>query len=130
MVADLLGNDILGSPMDAVLQVHSENGFIMAHADDSPKFDPRLAFTPSKDGDYFVRVFAFPATPNSSIRYAGGADYIYRLTLTTGPYALHPLPFVRTEGQPTKLKLIGWNQPTDAAPSWIFPLPGNHFKNY
>ncbi|MCA9067997.1 MAG: PPC domain-containing protein, partial [Planctomycetaceae bacterium] len=89
LVADLVGNTILKSPMDAVLQVFSAEGFQLAHADDSPKLDPQLAYTAPKDGEYFVRVFAFPETPNSSIRYAGGADYIYRLTLTTGPYAHH-----------------------------------------
>lgn len=116
LVADLLGNTLLKSPMDAVLQVFSAEGFLLAHADDSPKLDPRLAFTAPQDGDYFVRVFAFPETATSSIRYAGGADYIYRLTLTTGPYAHHPMPLVKTEGETTKLQLAGWNQPPDSPP--------------
>ncbi len=115
LVADVLANQVLNSPMDAVLQIASDTGFPLAQADDSPRFDPRLAFTAPKDGTYFVRVFAFPATPNSSIRYAGGADYVYRLTLTTGPYARFTLPLSSTNGE-TSLQLKGWNIPDDAPP--------------
>ena len=113
LVADVLANRVLKSPMDAVLQIASAEGFLLAQADDSPRLDPRLAFTAPEAGDYFVRIFAFPETPNSSIRYAGGNDYLYRLTLTTGPYLHHTLPLAVQAGQPASLKLIGWNLPAE-----------------
>lgn len=114
LVADLLGNDVLGSPMDGLLQIFSAKGFVLAHADDSPGLDPRLAFTAPDDGDYFVRVFAFPETPTSSIRYAGGNDYIYRLTLTTGPYIHHVMPLAAETGKSVKLTAQGWNLSDDS----------------
>jgi hypothetical protein len=105
LVADVLANQVLGSPMDAVLQITSAKGFLLAQADDSLGFDPRLAFTAPEDGEYFARVFAFPATPDSSIRYAGGADYLYRLTLTTGPYVRLTLPLSSTRDLTISLEM-------------------------
>ena len=101
-MADVLANQVLKSPMDAVLQIASAEGFLLAQADDSPGLDPRLVFTAPEAGDYFVRIFAFPETPNSSIRYAGGNDYLYRLTLTTGPYLHHTLPLAFKPGSPLR----------------------------
>src|SRR5262249_43328209 len=65
-------------------------------------------FTAERDGAYLVRLFAFPATPDQSIRFAGGDDYVYRLTLTTGPYVDHLLPLAvpREESQ---VEFGGWN---------------------
>ncbi len=116
LVADVVANEVIGSPMDAILQVVSAKGFVLAQEDDSPKFDPRIAIMAPEDGEYFVRVFAFPATPNSSIRYAGGADYVYRLTLTTGPYVHHTDPLAVQKGKPRKMLLKGFNLPPEGAP--------------
>jgi hypothetical protein len=88
----------------------------LAQADDSPRFDPTLTFTAPADGDYFVRVFAFPTEPNSSIRYAGGENYIYRLTLTTGPFVRFALPLSIKADEPTSLQLKGWNLPEGVPP--------------
>ena len=65
-------------------------------------------------GAYLVRLFAFPATPDNSIRFAGGDDYLYRLTLTTGPFIDHALPLAvpREESQ---VLLGGWNLEPNAA---------------
>ena len=117
LVADLLGNKVLGSPMDAVLQVFSAEGFLLGHADDSPMLDPRLVFKAPIDGDYYIRVFAFPATATSSIRYAGGADFVYRLTLTTGPYVHHRVPLVWGRGKQIPTALKGWNIPAEGTPA-------------
>jgi hypothetical protein len=131
LVADVLANEVLASPMDAVLQIASPTGFVLAQADDSPKFDPCLAFTASEAGDYFVRVFAFPSEPNSSIRYAGGENYIYRLTLTTGPYVHHAIPLAVSSEDTSALKVKGWNLPEDSpsidvsqdTDEWISKIP-------
>jgi len=110
LVASMQANQILGSPMDAVLQIVSEKGAVVAQNDDDTGFDPRLAFVAPADGKWFVRTFAFPAAPNSNIGFAGGADYVYRLTLTTAAVVEHTSPAVRfSEDSETALTLHGWN---------------------
>lgn len=111
LVASMMAKGTLGSPMDGVLQVLGPRGFVMEHNDDDHGFDPQIVFTAPTDGDYGVRVFAFPETANSSIAFAGGANFIYRLTLTTGPFVDHALPMSVTRNQETKLRLSGWNLP-------------------
>ncbi len=113
LVASMMAKGTLGSPMDGVLQVLGPRGFVMEHNDDDHGFDPQIAFTAPADGDYGVRVFAFPETANSSIAFAGGANFIYRLTLTTGPFVDHALPMSVTKNQETKLRLSGWNLPAE-----------------
>jgi hypothetical protein len=118
LVASLQGNSILGSPMDAVMQIcelvqrspETAEAFIVAQNHDAIGLDPQVAFTAPKDGLYLVRLFAFPATPDSSIRFAGGDDYIYRLTLTTGPFIDHALPLAVPKEE-SEIELAGWNLP-------------------
>lgn len=106
----------LGSPMDGVLQLVSPSGFVLDQVDDAPGFDPRLVFHAPSDGTYLVRLFAFPATPDSSINLAGGDNYIYRLTLTTGPYLEQALPLALAacSESTTKLEPVGPNLPSPA----------------
>jgi hypothetical protein len=109
LVADLEANRHLGSPMDAVLQVVSPAGFVVAQNDDNNGPDPRLIFEAPSRGTYIVRVFAFPATPDSSIRFAGGEAFIYRLTLTTGGFVERVYPLEVAQDSPTRLKVFGPN---------------------
>ena len=109
LVASLTANNTLGSPMDGVLQVVSPRGFVLEQNDDDRGFDPQLAFTAPKDGTFHVRVFAFPSTPNSSIRLSGAPTYLYRLTLTTGPFLDHPYPLAVSHGSEQRVELHGWN---------------------
>lgn len=115
LVASLEANSRLGAPMDAVLQVCEllerpgrTEAYIVSQNHDAVGLDPQIVFTAEHDGAYLVRLFAFPATPDSSVRFAGGDDYIYRLTLTTGPFIDHVLPLAvpREESQ---VALGGWN---------------------
>lgn len=101
----------LGSPMDGVLQVTDERGFVLLQNDDAQNFDPQLAFTAPRAGRYYIRLFAFPAKPDSTIRYSGSADYVYRLTLTTGPCLTRVQPPAVTAGQSTSVTGFGWNVP-------------------
>lgn len=119
LVAAVEANRTLKSPMDAVLQVVSSDGFVLAENHDHAGLDPLVAFAAPKAARYVVRVFAFPASPDSGIRFAGGENYIYRLTLTTGPFADFPLPLAvsRKGGE---VALAGWN--LDALPRRL-PVP-------
>ncbi len=110
LVAAMQANKILNSPMDAVLQILDEHGTVVAQNDDDISFDPRVAYTAPADGKWYVRTFAFPAAPNSTIAFAGGADYLYRLTLTTASVVEHTEPALRFEqDHETPLTVFGWN---------------------
>jgi hypothetical protein len=114
LVAAFDGWATLRSPMDAILQVLSADGFVLAENNDFHGLDPFIAFPVPKDGTYVVRTFAFPAVPDSSIRFAGGESYVYRLTLTTGGYADHPWPLSVARIQPAPVEMVGWNIPPAA----------------
>jgi hypothetical protein len=114
LVAHLDGNHTFGSPMDAILQIADERGFVLAHNDDARGLDPRIIFEAPSDGRYLVRGFSFPSAPNSTIRFAGGADYIYRLTITTGGFAHHAFPTAVDPKQPEPVEVFGWNIPEEA----------------
>src|SRR5262249_36007488 len=111
LVASVLANRGLGSPMDAVLQVASADGFVLDQNNDYHGLDPQLVFTAPADGTYVVRTFAFPAVPDSGIRFAGGETFIYRLTLTTGGFAEYAYPLAVPRADPGQVELVGWNIP-------------------
>jgi hypothetical protein len=114
LVASLEAERPLGSPMDAVLQVVSGEGIVLAQNDDDVGRDPRIVFEAPSDGMYIVRLFAFPAKPDSSIRFAGGSDYVYRLTLTTGGFIDYAFPLAVGRGGPNVVEAVGWNIPAAA----------------
>lgn len=109
LVASLLANRALGSPMDGVLQVLSEKGFVLAQNNDHAGLDPQVTYVASEAGTLVVRVFAFPAVPDASVRFAGGERFIYRLTLTTSGFADHAWPLAVRRGKGMKVGLTGWN---------------------
>lgn len=113
LVAAVDANTRLGSPMDAILQVASPDGTVLAENHDAVGLDPRLVFTASKSGPHLVRLFAFPATPDSTIAFRGGSDYLYRLTLTTGPFVSHAIPLAVSAANPGSVTLHGWNLPAN-----------------
>lgn len=113
LVAAMQANEVLGSPMDGVLQIVNARGTVVAQNDDDISRDPRIVFLVPEDGIWYVRTFAFPAAPDSSIRFAGGADYVYRLTLTSGPMIEHVEPAMCfTKDGESSLTLFGSNIPT------------------
>lgn len=115
LVASMVAHEKLRSPMDAILQILSPKGFVLKQNNDTHGLDPQVIFTAPEDGLYLIRTFAFPATPNSTIGFAGGADYVYRLTLTTDAFADHAWPLAVSD--PTeKIKLSGWNVPDALQP--------------
>ena len=115
LVASLLGNNVLASPMDAVLQVCDENGFILAQNDDEQGLDPQLAFPVTRTGEYLVRLFAFPETPNSTIGFSSAATYVYRLAITSQQFVDHVMPLAVTRTVSTRLVAQGWNLPADGS---------------
>jgi hypothetical protein len=121
LVASLEAHRTLGSPMDALLQVLSADGFVLEENNDFHGLDPQVVFTVPKDGIYIVRTFAFPAEPDASIRFMGAETYIYRLTLTTGGFADHAFPLAVARSAPGEVDVIGWNIPDTARKLTIKP---------
>lgn len=78
----------LNSPADASLQILDSRGFVLAENLDHVGLDPYLQYQAPKAGKYFVRIFAFPATPNSTVAFSGGSNWIYRLRLSNQPQPL------------------------------------------
>ncbi|MEZ6141266.1 MAG: PPC domain-containing protein [Zavarzinella sp.] len=129
IVASLQANNILGAPVDAILQLTDLQGNVLQQNHDHQGLDPQIAFPVAKDGQYVVRVFAFPATPSSSIRFFGSTDSVYRLSLTTGPWLDSTWPLAVQESKAEKVKLIGWNIPqgtmmAPSQPAGVVSLPG------
>jgi hypothetical protein len=116
LVAALEANRTLRSPMDAILQVLSSDGFVLEENNDFHGLDPQIAFTAKKDGTYIARVYAFPSTPDSSIRYFGSDACVYRLTLTTGAFADYAIPLALGPDRKS-VHVEGWNRP----PSLLAP---------
>src|SRR5262245_17777849 len=122
LVASVAANQALGSPMDGVIQLLSPDGVVVAENNDTLDLDPQVAFTAPRDGTYVARVFAFPAMPDSSIRFAGGETFIYRLTLTTGGFADHAFPLALTARRPGTVHFAGWNIPPELTAKIDVPL--------
>jgi len=121
LVASMDANDVLKSPMDAVMQIVSTDGFVIEENHDFHGLDPQIAFTAPKDDTYVVRLFAFPSQPDSSIRFFGSEACIYRLTLTTGAFADHAMPLALEKPEDaTKAQLAGWNIPKSL--QWSAPM--------
>jgi hypothetical protein len=115
LIASTTANNVFAAPMDGVLQVCNADGFVLTQNDDARGLDPQIIYTVPRDGDYLVRTFAFPAAPDSTINFAGGGGYIYRLTITTGPFLDHTLPLAVpvVASQNSPLTPHGWNLPAD-----------------
>tara|TARA_B100000029_G_scaffold14225_1_gene14772 strand:- start:120 stop:1796 length:1677 start_codon:yes stop_codon:yes gene_type:complete len=122
LVASMMANTELGSPMDGLLQVVSEKGFVVAQNDDSLGLDPFVTFTAPGDGRFFVRTFAFPAKTNSTIGLASGSDFVYRLTVTTGSYVDFTVPSAFSKKKPGRLAVKGWNLPKEHREWLIDPM--------
>ncbi|MEZ6123482.1 MAG: PPC domain-containing protein [Planctomycetaceae bacterium] len=126
-VASVQAHPDLGSPMDASLQLLNAEGTVIASNDDDHGNDPLIAFPVTHDTTAFVRIFAFPASPDSSIRLASGANYVYRLTLTDGPFIDHVVPpIVARSGQ--SAEIVGWNLDSAAVQIQTPPFEGDRTR--
>ncbi len=109
LVASLDGQRYLNSPMDADLQVLTARGVVLAQQMDHHGLDPELHFTAPSDGVYLIRVLAFPDTPNSTIAFAGGEKFVYRLMLTHSAYLQRTVPACLSNQRENALQLFGVN---------------------
>lgn len=108
LIASVEAHAALRSPMDAMLQVLSADGFVLEENNDFHDLDPQIAFIAPKDGAFVVRVYAFPSQPDSSIHHFGSDACIYRLTLTTGGFADHARSLASSR-EADRIEVDGWN---------------------
>lgn len=94
------------SAADTVLQLVSSNGTVLAQNHDYRGLDPQLIYRAENDQKVIVRVFAFPANPDQSIRLSGGDLFVYRLQLTTQGVAEYALPLAANPDQPAPMRLF------------------------
>ncbi len=74
-----------------------------------------MVYQAERDGDYAVRLFAFPETPTGRIGFAGGDRFVYRLALTTTGFVDFAYPLTVSEKQTDDVQVSGWSLPPDAA---------------
>ncbi len=102
IILDCLGQRI-DSPIDATLVLYDAQGNQVESNRDTNRLDPLIDFTVPTDGDYLVKLYDFV--------YAGGADYVYRLQISTQPYIDFVLPTAAAPGSKTKFEIYGRNLP-------------------
>ena len=112
LVASLQGRR-LGAPMDPMLHLYDGDGNQLAFAHDGYGLDPLLAFRAERPGTYVVRVSGFAHPPAADVRLTGGKAHVYRLSLTTGPFARYAFPSGVRRGEKSVVRLFGWNLPPD-----------------
>ncbi|HZY88904.1 MAG TPA: PPC domain-containing protein [Gemmataceae bacterium] len=89
----------LGSPLDSRLEVRGPDGRVIAENDDALGADSLVHFTADRDGKYQVRVH--------DANRRGGQNYVYRLTLTAGPYIDRVYPLGGRRGSKVRFELRG-----------------------
>ncbi|HEX5269978.1 MAG TPA: PPC domain-containing protein, partial [Gemmataceae bacterium] len=108
----------LGSPLDARLEVLGPDGRRIAEAV-GERTDPRLRFTAPADGVYSARIH--------DVGFKGGQSYVYRLTITAGPYVDRTYPLGGRRGTTTKFELSGQGLPAEPV---AIPLPPDGAGDY
>lgn len=93
----------LGSQMDPAMKLLDAQGVEVALSHDTHNLDPFIRYEVKKAGTYLVQLMAFAHPPAADVTLKGSADHIYRLTLTTEPFARFASPCAVPRGQTTKV---------------------------
>jgi hypothetical protein len=94
----------LDSKVKPMIEIFSVTGRKLALNRNYREADALADLTLPEDGDYLVRLFEFTYL-------AGGADYAYRLTISTAPWIDAIYPPAIEPGKPTAMTLYGRNLP-------------------
>jgi hypothetical protein len=95
----------IGSPLDSYLEVVGPDGRMIAENDDAFGADSFIRFTAAADGKYGVRI--------RDANGRGGQAYVYRLTLTSGPFVERVFPLGGRRGEATHFTLYGQGVPAN-----------------
>ena len=99
----------LGSSVDPVVQILDERGVRVAFNHDTHNLDALTAWQAERTGTYIVQVLGFAHPPAADVAAKGSAAYVYRLTVTTGPFARFTFPAGVKRGTKSSVSLLGWN---------------------
>lgn len=96
-----------GSPLEARLEIRSPDGRVIMEATGKGGADPILTFTPAVGGQHEVRI--------NDVRGGGLQHYVYRLTITDGPWVRSVYPLGGRRGSNLTVQARGANLgPSDA----------------
>lgn len=123
LVAAIESNRQLLSPVDMVMQLTDAQGIVLAANHDYHDLDPLLTWTAPRDQEVMLRLFGFPSSPDSTIGFSGAETYIYRLTVTTGPYWEATLPLAVSTLQDAVIQPAGWNLETSLEQAVSLAVP-------
>lgn len=94
----------LGAPTNLLARVRTTDGQALVQQVDHRTRDPLFGFTAPVDGDYIVEL------QDVLNNYSNvNADYVYRVTLTKGPWLDAVFPPGGQRGQSTRFRFTGWN---------------------
>jgi hypothetical protein len=88
-----------GSPLDSRLEVRGPDGRVLAENDDTFGADSLVHFTADRDGKYLVRIH--------DVNRGGGQNFVYRLTLTAGPFIDRVYPLGGRRGSKVRFEPRG-----------------------
>ncbi len=91
----------LGSGLDSRLEVLNPSGEVIAENSDTFGADSFVRFTAPEDGTYTVRIH--------DIRFEGLQHFVYRLTISSGPWLDRVYPLGGQRGKSVELQLAGAN---------------------
>jgi len=89
----------LGSDFHGVLEIHDQEGRLLAESVDTQGHDPVLTFYADKGKSYSIAV--------RDIDHRGYRSYTYRLSLTAGPRVLAALPVSGRRGEKRVVEFFG-----------------------
>jgi hypothetical protein len=95
------------SKLPAFVQVYSESGQYLGFSRNYSNNDAVVDCILPADGAYLVRLCSFTYTQ-------GGADYFYRLSVTTAPWIDAVFPHIIEPGKDAKVTVLGRNLPGGA----------------
>ncbi len=98
----------LGSGLDSRLEVLNPRGAVIAENSDTFGTDSFVRFTAPEDGTYTVRIH--------DIRFEGLQHFVYRLTISSGPWVDRVYPLGGQRGKSVELQLAGANLPQKTQP--------------
>lgn len=107
----------IGSGLDSRLEVLDPSGRTIAENSDTFGLDSFVRFTAPIDGKYTVRIH--------DIRFEGLQHFVYRLTLSSGPWLDRVYPLGGKRGATVPLQLFGANLPSDRLEFLVPPSGGS-----
>jgi hypothetical protein len=99
----------IGADIDPILHVLDPDGTQHALNNDHNGLDSLLAFRAPKAGKYILQAYGFAEPRRADVSFYSSSQAVYRLTVTTGPFARHAFPAGVQRGRKTALHLYGWN---------------------